>query len=209
MNAILSYSGSILSGLLSFILIYKYVAILLITYASAAGIPIPSTSVVIAAAAFSSQGYLNFELVLLTAWIGNVTGDNTAYFLTRIFGRRIINRVGILKKIFDSRQVGKIEDILRSKTFITIFISRFMSQIGPIVDLLSGLITLDYRKYIVPVLLGELTQVLIFSGVGYELGDQWQSSIGIIGAVGILLAVCVLLYVVRKVFFGDKPKIKV
>jgi membrane-associated protein len=209
MNAILSYSGSILSGLLSFILIYKYVAILLITYASAAGIPIPSTSVVIAAAAFSSQGYLNFELVLLTAWIGNVTGDNTAYFLTRIFGRRIINRVGILKKIFDSRQVGKIEDILRSKTFITIFISRFMSQIGPIVDLLSGLITLDYRKYIVPVLLGELTQVLIFASVGYELGDQWQNSIGIIGAIGALLAVCFLLYIVRKVFFGDKPKIKV
>ena len=67
--------SGLVSLLLSYVLIYKYLAIFIITYLGALAFPLPSGTVVAASAAFAIQGYLNFPLVLFIGILGNVTGD--------------------------------------------------------------------------------------------------------------------------------------
>ena len=63
--------ASLVGSLLSFVLLYKYAALFLITFVAAVAAPIPSGAVMVASFVFAGQGYMNTAAVALTATIGN------------------------------------------------------------------------------------------------------------------------------------------
>src|SRR5271154_1887490 len=81
---------NILSSLLSYVLLYRYVTIALVVYFSAIILPLPSNAMLLAVGAFASQGYFNFWIALVTAVVANTLGDLTDYGITRKYGERVI-----------------------------------------------------------------------------------------------------------------------
>jgi len=164
---------NITSFLLSYVLIYKYLAIFIITYLGAVAFPLPSGTVVMASAAFSTQGYLSSPLVIITGILGNVAGDNTGYWLTRRYGVRALHLLG-LKKVGGSEKYQKVHESVNDHPILLIYFSRFMTGIAPTVNVICGTTRLAYKKFITFEFLGECTEVIFFAAVGYIFGANWE-----------------------------------
>jgi hypothetical protein len=89
--------GVILQSLLTFVLLYKYVAIFVISFFAALSFPLPSSAVLIASAFFATEGYFNFILVYLIALIANIASDIVAYWLARWYGEKVFFKSRVKK----------------------------------------------------------------------------------------------------------------
>lgn len=164
---------SITSFLLSYVLIYKYLAIFVITFLGAIALPLPSGTVVMASAAFAVQGYMSLPLVLVIAILGNVLGDNSGYWLSRRYGLKAVYRLGLRRFITSEKQeLANVE--IEKHPIIIIYFSRFMTGIAPSVNVVSGLIKFSYKKFLTFEVLGECTEVSFFVTLGYIFGVNWE-----------------------------------
>lgn len=163
----------ILSILLSYVLIYKYYSIFIITFLGAIALPLPSGSVVMAAAAFSIQGYLNFYLVVLCGVAGNMAGDSAGYWLVRLYGMEAVSKVG-LKKFFPEEKLRLARQQIEDHCILTIYLSRFLTAIAPAVNIICGFTKLSYKKFLLFEALGEVTEVTCFAVIGYIFGSNWE-----------------------------------
>ncbi len=165
--------GNILYSLLSFVLIYKYYAIFIITFLGAFALPLPSGSVIMAAAAFSIQGYLNWFLVVLTGILGNMAGDSSGYWLVRVYGMPVLKKLR-LSKFFHEDKLAAVRAQIERHKLITIYFSRFMTAVAPAVNVVSGFTRLPYREFLLFEALGEFSEVTFFAVIGYIFGSNWE-----------------------------------
>ena len=186
--------------ILPYLLLYKYWAIFTITLVAALAFPIPPGTLLMASAAFASQGYFSFSLVVFFGALGNIVGDNIGYFLARAYGKKVLYRIGF-RKVLDSQKYKNIEERIRRKPNFLIFISRFEVFSNLAVNIICGLSGLSYKKYIVFEVLGEICQVFIYCAIGYIVGDNCVTISGIITKFIILIILVVVLFVV---VFWDK-----
>jgi membrane-associated protein len=164
---------NITSFLLSFVLIYKYLAIFVITFLGALAFPLPSGTVVAASIAFAVQGYLNLPAVFATAVLGNVAGDNFGYWVSRRYGVRALHLLG-MKKVVGSKKYQQVHESVNNHPILIIYFSRFMTGIAPTVNVVCGTTKLAYKKYFTFEFLGECTEVAFFSTAGYFFGTNWK-----------------------------------
>jgi membrane protein DedA with SNARE-associated domain len=161
-------------AILAYVLIYKYWALFLITFIAAIILPIPPGTLLMASSAFANQGYLSFPLILIVASAGNILGDNVGYWLSRLYGKPILYRIGF-KKIIESPRYKAIEKRLVKEPGWIIFISRFEVFSNLAVNILSGIGQVPYGRYVLFEAPGEILQVVIYCSIGYFFGDAWQS----------------------------------
>lgn len=64
--------------------------------------------------------------------------------------------------------------------FSLIFFSRFITGIGPLINIISGLTKIKYTVFFGVGLLGEVAYVLVYGLVGYYLGSEWENNLGFI-----------------------------
>lgn len=172
-----AWVASILGDLLSFLLLYKYVALFAIGYVAAFALPIPASTTLVAAGGFAAQGYFDISYVLMTAFVANISGDATGYFLARRYGSKVFHSVG-LGKVLATSAYKKLENYMRSFPQTVIFVSRFLTEIGPAVSILSGLSRVSIRTFFTVAVLGEIAYVFLYGLTGYYLGSEWENNIG-------------------------------
>lgn len=165
--------GNLLTSLLAFVLVYKYFAIFVITFLGAFALPLPSGSVLMAAAAFSLAGYMNFWAVFFVGLAGNIAGDNSGYWLVRKYGIKILHALR-LGRFFKQDSLNAAKRQIEKHPIISIFFSRFMTAIAPAVNVVCGITELRYFKFLFFEVLGEITEVSIFCGIGYFFGTNWE-----------------------------------
>jgi len=163
----------VLATLLSYVLLYKYLAIFIITFFGALALPLPSGSVLMAAAAFSIQGYMNFPLVLVTGVAGNMAGDSAGYWLVRRYGEAVLDKIHLRKFFSRNRLDGARQQIERHR-ILTIYFSRFMTGIAPAVNVVCGITRLPYKEYLLFEGLGEITECSVFCFIGFIFGSNWE-----------------------------------
>ncbi len=167
---------AILSAFLAFLLLYKYIGLFVVSLLAAFAFPVPSSSILAAAGAFSAQGYFDIRIVLVVAFLGNVAGDVLGYFLARYFGITVLQKIG-LRKTLSHPLYTSLTKYIKDFSYSLIFFSRFITGIGPLVNVLSGLTKIKYSVYFTFELLGEVAYVLVYGLVGYYLGSEWESNI--------------------------------
>lgn len=185
----------IATTILPLILVYKYVAIVVITFFSALVLPIPPGTLLMAASAMAGKGYFSLPLVVLAGAFGNVAGDITGYFLARRFGEPILRKLGFAKVLSSSRY-KRIEERFRTKPGTLIFFSRFEVFSNLAVNIMSGLGKVPFRKYIVYEMSGEILQVALYCSIGYFFGNNWTAINVIINRFLALIALILVLLVI-------------
>ncbi len=90
--------SSLLSLLLTFLQSYGYLALWITVFVAAVGIPIPITLLLLAAGAFAALGDFNFVLLFILSLSALICGDNTGYWIGRIWGSRVLNWIERSKK---------------------------------------------------------------------------------------------------------------
>ena len=165
--------------ILPYLLLYKYWAIFGITLVAALAFPIPPGTLLMAASAFAAQGYFSFAGIIAAGSLGNIAGDNIGYWIARVYGKRLLNKIGF-KKTIDSQKSKNIEARILKKPNLLIFFSRFEVFSNLAVNLICGLSGLSYKKYLLYESIGEIAQVTIYCSIGYIVGDNWQVVSGLI-----------------------------
>ena len=192
--------NAILSAILSYLLIYKYPALFAITYLASILLPLPSDTALLAAGAFAGQGFLNIYWVISAALAGSVLGDLTGFIVARKYGREFLMKIG-LRKMIMSEKYTKLEKFIADNSRSTIFITRFIGQIGPLVNILAGLSEMPIKKFLLYEILGTATDVLAIGLSGYFLGSAWQNLTEVIELVGIGLIIIAIAIVFSKIYF--------
>jgi membrane protein DedA with SNARE-associated domain len=176
----------ILQQILSFILLYKYLALFGVAFLASLALPFPSDSAIVAASAFAGQGYFNIGLVILIASLGNISGDYIGYWVSRIYGRPILYKIG-LHKVLDSKVFTWIESEVRVHSGVVVLLSRLNVFVTLTVNIVAGLSRMSSKLFLLYIVIGETIQVIIIASIGYFFGSNWQTIYGIFGKFTLVL----------------------
>ncbi len=182
---------SLLSLLLSYLLLYRYAALAFVVYIGAVGAPLPVNEMLLALGAFASQGYFNIWGSLALAFAANCLGDLTGYAIAKRYGDWILRALHLRK----ARFFVQLEEELRSDAAITVFMTRFAGSLSSVTNLLAGLVGVPLRTFILYDALANLIEPAAALGIGYAVGEYWNSFSDALAIVAGIFAVLVIMFV--------------
>jgi membrane protein DedA with SNARE-associated domain len=185
----------ILAALLSWVLLYKYAALFAIVYSAALLLPLPANATLLAVGAFSSQGYFSFWISLTVAVVANTLGDLTGYAVTRYWGETVTHALRLDKFRFFNR----LADEFRTDAAITVFMTRFASSLSTISNFLAGLVKVPFGTFLFYDFLGNFIEPGAALGLGFLVGDYWNSLSGTFETVTGIVAVAVVIFVLFRI----------
>lgn len=153
------------------------------------GIPLPGTLMVIVAGAFVRQGIIDLAPTITLGLMAVVIGDSISYAM------------GYYAKAWVQRKFGHNENFKSAQaTFkkrggIAIYLTRFLvTPLAVPTNLIAGSTGYPYRRFLAYDLAGEATWLLLFGGLGYAFGSQWEVVNQLISdSSGLILGIVALL----------------
>jgi membrane-associated protein len=183
--------SSLLSLLLTFLQSYGYLALWIVVYVAAVGIPIPITLLLLAAGAFAALGDFNLILLFIISFSALICGDNTGYWVGRIWGSRVLNWIERSKRwnlLIPPRRIAQSRQYFRYRGGWAIFLSRFLfSALGGVINLLSGSELYPYRYFLPFDSSGEALGAIIPLMLGYIFGASWEAIGDVLGYSSFLI----------------------
>ncbi|MGZ3610471.1 MAG: DedA family protein [Ktedonobacteraceae bacterium] len=183
--------SNLLSLLLTFLQSYGYIALWITVYVAAVGIPIPITLLLLAAGAFAALGDFNLALLFVISFSALVCGDNTGYWIGRIWGSRALNWIERSKRwnrLIPPQRIVQSRQYFRRRGGWAIFLSRFLfSALGGIINLLSGSELYPYRYFLLFDTPGEALGAIIPLMLGYVFGASWEAVGDVLGYSSFLI----------------------
>ena len=141
----------------------------LLLFLGALGIPVGASVLVIAAGAFSQQGILAWPITALLGLLGSVLGDAIG------FG------IGFYAKDWVDRRFGKssvwknAQTSFDSRAGLAIYLTRFLiTALAVPTNLIAGGSGIRFRRFMAYDSLGEFTWIILYGGLGYLFGSQWE-----------------------------------
>jgi membrane protein DedA with SNARE-associated domain len=166
------------------------------------GLPLPGTLLVIASGAFIRQELLDIYTTPLLGYLGTISGDSMLYCIGYFASGWIETRFG------KTAAWKNAQGLFERRGGVAIFLTRWLlTAIAFPITLIAGSSGYHFRKFFTFVVLGELTWVLLYGGLGYAFGSQWELISDFISNFsGFALGAVVLgvgIYLLVK--FGKKP----
>lgn len=185
-------------ALLQFLLQHGYLVLVLWVFLEQAGLPFPSTPLLLAAGAVSGspvKEHLNFFLCLFLAVFASVLADNVWYQLGRHKGIKVLQWLCRISLEPDSC-VRRTEGLFERQGARSLLVAKFIPGLGAVATPLAGIFHMRLRRFLLFDTLGALLWAGTFLGLGYLFAGQ----IELIGARasqmgGSLLVVLLALFV--------------
>lgn len=184
----------VLSLLLSYLLLYKYVTLFLVMYFAGLLIPFPINTLVFATGVFASQGFFNLWASFGVAVLGNVLGDYTGYMLTAVWKHRYVKRSHLEKIPY----LPALERYLAKYAGLTVFFSRFLGIAGCTVNFLSGIAGVPKKRFLVFDVLGNALSAGIFLFGGYILGTFTETFSDSMSLIGLMISLTFVIIIILK-----------
>jgi membrane protein DedA with SNARE-associated domain len=162
----------------SFIQSYGYFALILLSIAGSACIPIPSEVVFVVAGALCTTavtGHAQFTLwaVIVVGTLGSMIGSQIAYEVGRSAGRTIVDRWGkwilLTHKDLDSS-----ERWFAKYGSATVLIGRVLPVVRSFISVPAGIAEMKRDRFVVLTAIGSAIWVALLSALGYAAGKNWH-----------------------------------
>jgi membrane-associated protein len=187
---------SLLTPLLSYLLLYKYIALFAVVYSSAVILPLPSNAMLLAVGAFASQGYFSFWSSLTVAIVANTLGDLTDYGLARKYGAAVIRWLRLDRLLF----FRQLEQELKTDAAITVFTTRFAGILSSPASFLAGVAQVPFGTFLWCDVLGNAIEPFAALALGYLAGDYWSDFSGPLSLIAGIVAVLVIIFVLVRIY---------
>jgi membrane-associated protein len=155
--------------LLTLIINYGAPAFGILLFLGALGVPVGASVLVIAAGAFSQQGILNWPPAAVLGLIGAILGDALG------FG------IGYYAKDWVDARLGRspawrnAERAFEKRAGLAIYLTRFLiTALAVPTNLIAGGSGIQFRRFMIYDSLGEFTWIVLYGGLGYLFGSQWE-----------------------------------
>ena len=157
---------------------------------------VPSEATVIAAGVLAAQGDLQIALVILAAAAGAVVGDNAMYWVGRIFGERLVDRLfsGNRRRHYD-----RAHTLIESRGGYIILIGRFIPLGRTATTFSAGSLGWEWARFIRWDILAGTVWASYAAGLGYFGGKTFEDHPlkAFLLAFGLALAVTGTVEIVR------------
>lgn len=129
---------------------------------------LPGDSLLFAAGFFAHNGGFNIFMLLATAWVAAILGDQCNFMIGHFFGQKIIASGKV--KAMTPERVKKTEDFLDKWGHLAIFLGRFFPFIRTFVPFLAGMGGMHWRNFAIFNVLGGVCWSTLFTLLGYFFG---------------------------------------
>ncbi|MDD2922975.1 MAG: VTT domain-containing protein [Anaerolineales bacterium] len=154
----------------------------LILLLGALGLPIGASVVVIAAGAFSQQGFIDWLHASALGLAGAVIGDTLSYAIGYFAKDWIHHRFGASPAWISAR------DSFNKQGGLAVFFTRWLvTAIAIPTNLIAGGSGYKYSRFILYDIAGEVTWIILYGGLGYAFGSQWEIVSEFLGNFGGLI----------------------
>ncbi len=141
----------------------------LILFLGALGFPIGASLVVIAAGAFSQQGILNYSNAILIGLVCAVIGDTLSYGMGHYAKGWTEQRFG------NSPTWINASNSFQKRAGLAIFLTRWLvTAVAIPTNLIAGGSGYKFSHFLLYDVIGELTWIVLYGGLGYWFGSQWE-----------------------------------
>jgi membrane-associated protein len=150
---------------------------------------IPSETIVIGASVLAAQGGLLIFLVVPAAALGAFLGDNVAYFLGRLVGWPVVNR--LFKGEKAKARLRWAEGAIQRRGVALIVIGRFIPGGRSATTIAAGTLGLAYRRFLPADAIAAVAWALYISMLGYVGGETFEHNVWLpmLIALGVALLV--------------------
>ena len=161
----------------------------LILFIAAVGIPMPASILLIAAGAFSQQGVLNLVPTAVLGFLGAIGGDAIS------FGMGYFAKEWVDKRFGASPAWKNAQASFASRTGVAVYLTRFLiTALAIPTNLIAGGSGFQFKRFMTYDIAGEATWIILYGGLGYWFGSQWELVIDFTNNFGgLLLGVVILI----------------
>jgi len=183
---------------------YGLVVLFLLVAIESAGVPVPGETALIAASVLASQGHYSLVSVIAVGAAAAIVGDNGGYWLGRLGGRRLLERIPVLRDHF-RRVLPRAERFFERHGAKTVFIGRFIAILRFTAAWLAGISHMEWWRFLLWNATGGIVWATLVGVVAYEFGRQAADTIahyGLYAAIGIAVVAVIAFVVIRYVQKG-------
>jgi membrane protein DedA with SNARE-associated domain len=154
----------------------------------AVGVPVGASVLVIAAGAFSQQGILSWPATAAFGLTGAILGDAISFGIGFYAKERVDDRFGKLSAWRSARES------FEARAGLAIYLTRFLiTTLAIPINLIAGGSGIRLRRFMLYDSLGEMTWIILYGGLGYWFGSEWELVSNFISNFGgLLLGVIIL-----------------
>ncbi len=145
---------------------YGYLALLLGTF-------LEGETILVAAGIAAWAGYLELPLVMVTAFLGSLAGDQAAFFVGRHWGRGILHRWPGLRGA-----VARVLRLLERWNTPLILTFRFYYGLRNVIPFALGTSDVSTRRFVTLNVIGAAVWAVALAVGGYFLGKALESLLG-------------------------------
>lgn len=168
------------------------------------GLPASGDVVLFAGGWLASTDRAALYLIMLFGALGGWTSDNAMYWIGRIGGRPLVERLGklpVLRRLLDIQNIGRAESYFEAHGGKTVFIGRFGPWLRSTAPLFSGLSRMKYPKFFAYNMAAVIVWAIAYTSVGYFFGEYWEQLLGVARSFGagiLALVVVTVIFVIYR-----------
>lgn len=166
---------------------HGYLAVLLLAFAQASCIPLPSEVTFGFAGVLAHQGHLSLALVIVFGTLAETAGSFIAYAIGRFGGRPLVERVGRYVLI-TPKDLDRAEAWLDGRGEYAVAIGRAMPVVRLFSSVIAGMAEMQVAKFGLFSLIGTAVYVAVLSSLGYAAASQWHRLIHDFALAGWIVA---------------------
>lgn len=136
----------------------------------------------------------------LYAGLGSAIGASISYWVARLGGRPLVDRLAKLFHIH-LRYIEKVEDQCRKWGAGIVLVGRVIPGVRVLVSIPAGLVRIPFPKFFLATFAGAYIWCTALIGAGYVLGHEWQlisdyikTHLPLVFILGVLLVAAYLIY---------------
>ena len=130
---------------------------------------LPGDSLLFVAGALCGMGSLEMRILMPLLMLAAFAGDNTNYWIGRIFGIRLLKYVG--SRVIKPQHLEKTHTFYELHGGKTILLARFLPIIRTFAPFVAGIGLMNYRLFVLFSALGSLAWISCFIVLGYFFGN--------------------------------------
>lgn len=162
-----------------------------VTFLSCLAIPVPSSLLMLASGGFAATGDVTLGSVILAAYAGAVLGDNCGYWGARAFGPRLTGWLATRPR--RAQLYRHAQGFMEHRGGSSIFFSRWLvAPLGPYVNYVSGLTKVNWPRFALWGMAGEVVWVGLYVGLGYLFSQNIALLAELLGDLSGFLVACVI-----------------
>ena len=150
-----------------------YAALALFGFLEACCVPIPSEVTFLFGGVLAYQGHLNVVLVIVVGTLAELCGSFVSYYVGRLGGRHLVERVGKYLLITKS-DVDRVERFFTGRGEWAVAVGRVVPLLRAFTPLVAGFVEIPPAKFGALSLAGTAVYATALTLIGYVAGGAWD-----------------------------------